>query len=107
LDSQEGLSGRDSEISAIFEEGIEDRDIRVIVADTIRIFLGFLGIIFVVLLIIAGFKYMTAGGNEENVNESLKQIKHAIIGLIIILAAYAIATFVVAQVRKAVIDPSF
>ncbi len=64
------------------------------VARIIRIFLGFLGIIFVILLMLAGFKYMTAAGNDEKVKEAVKQIRNAIIGLLIILCSYAIVSFI-------------
>ncbi|MFH0973149.1 MAG: pilin [Patescibacteria group bacterium] len=64
------------------------------IAKIIKIALGLLGIIFVVLLVISGFKYMTAGGNEEQIKESLGTIKHAVVGLIIVLLAYSITYYV-------------
>jgi len=70
------------------------KDIRIIVAKVLKAFLGFMGIIFLVLLISAGFKYMTAAGNEEKTREAIDQIKTAIIGLIIIVAAYAITEYI-------------
>ncbi|MDD4332660.1 MAG: pilin [Patescibacteria group bacterium] len=70
------------------------QDIRVIIAKLIKIMLGLLGIIFIVLIIYSGFKYMTSQGNEEQVKESVNTIKRAVIGLIIILAAYSITQFV-------------
>lgn len=65
-----------------------------IVATLISVVLGFLAMIFLVLTIIAGFKWMTAGGNEEQVKKAVSDIKNAIIGLVIVLAAYAITYFV-------------
>lgn len=64
------------------------------IAMIIRIVLGFLGIIFVILIILAGFKYMTAGGNDEKVKEAVSQIRNATIGLLIILCSYAIVFFI-------------
>ncbi|MFA4833958.1 MAG: pilin [Patescibacteria group bacterium] len=69
------------------------RDVRQITVLVVKVFLGFLGLIFLVLLIFAGFKYMTSAGNEEKVKEALDQIKTAIIGLIIIMASYAITSY--------------
>jgi len=69
-------------------------DIKQIVVNIIKIFLGFLAIIFVALIIFAGFKYMTSMGNEEKIKEALSQIKTGLIGLIIILSAYAITTYI-------------
>ncbi len=67
----------------------------VVAARVINIILGFLGIIAVVIILLGGFKWMTAGGNEEKVEEAQKLIKAGIIGLIIILAAWGIASFVI------------
>ncbi|MDA3802408.1 MAG: pilin [Patescibacteria group bacterium] len=56
--------------------------------------LSLLGIIFVILIIVGGFKWMTAGGNEESVKTATNYIKRAIIGLIITLSSYAIWEFI-------------
>lgn len=61
-----------------------------VVATLISAVLGFLGVIFIILIIVAGFKWMTAGGNDENVKKAQTAIKNALIGLIIVLASYAI-----------------
>lgn len=55
----------------------------------------FLGIIAVAIIIMAGFKWMTAGGSEEKVNEAKKLMSSGVIGLIIILAAWGIARFII------------
>lgn len=65
-----------------------------IVANIISVVLGLLGILFVVLMIFSGYQWMTAGGNEETVKKAQGRIKNAIIGLIIIVMAYAITAFV-------------
>ena len=77
--------------------GLGDRDPREIVASVVRIILGFLGIIAVVIILLGGFKWMTAGGNEDKVGEAKKLIMAGIIGLVIILASWGIATFVLNQ----------
>jgi len=56
--------------------------------------LAFLGIIFLVLMIAGGIMWMTAGGNDSKVGTARSLIVAAIIGLIIVLSAYAITTFV-------------
>lgn len=65
-----------------------------VMAAVIKGFIALLGIIFVVLIILAGNKWMNAGGDEEKVREAKDSIQRAIIGLIIIIAAYAITEFV-------------
>jgi hypothetical protein len=65
-----------------------------IVAIVIKLVLGFLGIIFVILMIFSGYQWMTAGGNEEQVKKATARIKNAVIGLIIVVFAYGITAFV-------------
>jgi len=65
-----------------------------IIQTVISAFLGLLGIIFLVLIIYAGFNWMTAQGDEEKVTKAKDTLTRAIIGLIIITAAYSITYFV-------------
>lgn len=65
-----------------------------IVALIIRVVLSLLGIIFLVLLILGGYQWMTAGGDEKQVEGAQARIKTAVIGLVIVLSAYAITAFV-------------
>jgi hypothetical protein len=67
----------------------------------INVFLGFLGIIFLILVLYAGFLWMTAGGNDTKVEQAKKILSQAIIGLILIMASYAISTFVVTSISEA------
>ena len=61
-------------------------DIRVIIARIINIALGFLGIIAVILIIYAGWLWMTAGGEADKIDRAKRILTGAIIGLIIISA---------------------
>ena len=81
--------------------GLGARDPRDIAASVIQIILGFLGIVAVIIILLGGFKWMTAGGNEDKVGEAKKLIMAGIIGLIIIIAAFAIATFVLNSLLQA------
>ena len=89
------------------EAGTEDelvlgeRDLIDTIVSIINVALGLLGIISVVIILIGGFKWMTAGGNEEKVGEAKQLIFSGIIGLAIILSAYAIASFVVDRLASA------
>jgi cytochrome bd-type quinol oxidase subunit 2 len=60
----------------------------------IQAFLGLLGIVFVILIIYAGFTWMTAGGDESKIEHATALLKNAIIGLVITIAAYSITYFV-------------
>jgi len=86
--------------------GLGGTDVRVTVARVIRVAMGLLGIVAVVIILIGGFTWMTAGGNEEKVGEAKKWIFAGIIGLAIILSAYAIANFVLTQLVTATTDTS-
>jgi hypothetical protein len=56
--------------------------------------LGFIGVIFLVIIIYSGFQWMTAGGNEETVAKAKKRLTNAVIGLVIIFTAYLITYFI-------------
>ena len=63
--------------------------------------LSLLGIVAVVIILLGGFKWMTAGGNDDKVEEAKKLILSGIIGLAIIMSAWAIARFVLIQLGQA------
>lgn len=69
-------------------------DLKAAVINIINWVLGLLGIIAVIMVLVGGFQWMTAGGNEDKVEKSKKIISAAIVGLIIILLAWAIVNFV-------------
>lgn len=75
--------------------GLGSQDVRETIANIIRVAMGLLGIVAVVIILIGGFYWMTAGGDEGRVETGKKWIFSGIIGLAIILSAYALATFVV------------
>ena len=74
-----------------FNSAIEIGDI---IALAIKGFLAILGILFIILMLTAGYNWMTAGGEEEKVTKAKDMIKRAIIGLFIVIASYAITAFV-------------
>ncbi len=65
-----------------------------VIASIIRTVLSLLAAIFLVLMIFSGFQWMTASGNESQISKAQDTIKAALIGLIVVLAAYAITYFV-------------
>lgn len=56
--------------------------------------LSFIGVIFMILVIYGGFLWMTARGNEQQVEKAKTLIIQSVIGLIIVLSAYAITSLV-------------
>lgn len=75
--------------------GLGNQDIRVTIASIIRTAMGLLGIVAVVIILIGGFTWMTAGGNDEKVGQAKNWIFAGVIGLAIILSAYALASYVI------------
>lgn len=71
----------------------------------INLALTFLGLIALVIILIGGFKWMTAGGNEDKVGEAKKLLGAGIIGLVIVLAAWGIATYVIGTVNNTILTP--
>ena len=91
-------------ISTGLEETAEKAGVKVdadpaeIVGQFLKVFIGFLGIVLLVVIIYGGFLWMTAGGDETQVQKAKAWILNGIIGLIIVLLAYAITNFVVGQI---------
>jgi len=71
------------------------------VSYVIKLLLSFLGVIFIILIIYAGFLWMTSAGNEEKVGQAKKIMVSAVVGLAIIFAAYALTYFVIDQLLEA------
>ena len=71
-----------------------------IVGTIIQVVLGFLGIVATALVVYAGFLYMTARGNDTQVKKALAILRNAVVGLVIIMSAYAITAFVIDQLTK-------
>lgn len=65
-----------------------------IIGTLINVFLGLLGVVFLLLVLYAGFLWMTAGGDDKQVEKARKMLVNATVGLVIVLSAYAITTFV-------------
>lgn len=71
------------------------KDLPTIIGSLIGVVLGILGLILVIYIIQAGIMYMTAGGDPAKVDKAKKMITQAIVGMVIIVAAYSISSFVI------------
>lgn len=79
----------------------ESADLKTTIGRLIKVALGFLGVVAIIIVLIGGFKYMTAGGSDDKVADAKKWIISGIIGLAIILSAYAITSFVITSLLEA------
>ena len=68
-----------------------------IVGVVVQAALALIGVVFLALMIYAGYNWMTARGEEEKVEKAKDTITRAFIGLIIVVGAYAIWKFVFAS----------
>ena len=71
------------------------------ISNILNVAMGLLGIIAVCIILYGGFKWMTAAGNDENVKSAKKLIIQGVIGLVVIVSAYAIAQFVISSLITA------
>ncbi len=77
------------------------KDPRIIAAGIIKVVLGLIATILVVYFIYGGFLIMTAAGNSDQVDKGKDTIKNGVIGLLIVLSAYSITSFVTTSILDA------
>ncbi|MFA5131661.1 MAG: hypothetical protein WC467_04610 [Patescibacteria group bacterium] len=73
---------------------VEQAGLMATVGIIIQAAIGLLGAIFLIIMVVAGYQWMTASGNEQRVEKAQSMIKRAIIGLVITLSSYAIWSFI-------------
>ena len=56
--------------------------------------LGFAGIVFFILLLVGGFKFITSGGDPKALEGAKKTLTSAIVGLVVILVSYLILVLI-------------
>jgi len=81
--------------------GFVQTDLSVMIGGLIGAALSILGVILLLLMIYAGFLWMTAGGEKDKTKKAKEYMINAVIGLIIILTAYAITNFVIDAIQGA------
>ncbi len=75
-------------------QATSDVTISTVLGTAVNAFLSLLGVIFIGLMVYGGYMWMTARGEEEKAVKAKDIIREAIIGLIIVIGAYAIWAFV-------------
>jgi hypothetical protein len=69
-------------------------DLEVIFKNVVGALLGFAGIVFFVLLVVSGFKFITSGGDPKALEGARKTMTYAIAGLVVILLSYLILVLI-------------
>ena len=85
---------KDTGQPAGFDTSVTETTLASTIGNIVQSILALLGIIFSILIVYAGILWMTAAGDEGTVTKSKDIIRNSIIGLGIVLAAYAITDFV-------------
>ncbi|MCX6741327.1 MAG: hypothetical protein NTY61_02940 [Candidatus Parcubacteria bacterium] len=76
------------------ETGLTNADLTTVIGRIVKIVIGFLGLIAVVIILIGGFQWMTSAGDEDKIKGAKGLMTNGVIGLFIVVIAYAIALFV-------------
>jgi len=98
-----GKYGLDATIGAAGEAGsalTTNSDIKTSTGKIIGVVLSFVGALFFILMIYGGFLWMTARGDEGQVTKAKDLIFAAVIGLVIIISAYALTSFLGTQLTS-------
>ena len=82
--------------------GFSSQDLVTTIENIVMIILGFLGIITILIVLWGGWTWMTSLGNEDKIEQAKKLISAGVVGLIVVLASYAIALFVLNSLMQAV-----
>jgi len=77
-----------------YEPADDDTVLASMIGRIVNAIFGLLGVIFVILILMAGYNWMIAAGDEAKVTKAKDTIRRAIIGLIITVSAFAIYNFV-------------
>lgn len=86
------------------ETGEAQERVNNIVATVINIFSVIVGIVAVIMIIFGGFKYITSGGDSNNVSAAKTTILYAIVGLVIVALAQVIVRFVLARATNSGVE---
>ena len=88
--------------------GLQKEDPRQYIGRVISIVLGFMGMLFLVLIVYAGYVRLTSHGEEDRIKKSTSTAVAAMLGLVIVLLAYGITKFVTSRVyNAATYDPVY
>lgn len=85
--------------STASETGIDtEADLNVQAARLAKSLFSVVGIAFLILMVYGGFTWMTARGEEEKIGTAKKNIFTAIIGMTIMISAYAITQLILSGI---------
>ena len=97
--STQGLKDSFAELNkTATKAGVEQEgDIAKVVGSVINVALSLVGLIFLILMVYGGYLWLTSRGDEGQIDKSKEIIRAAIIGLVIVMSAYAITVLVTSR----------
>ncbi|MFH0928180.1 MAG: hypothetical protein V1821_01765 [bacterium] len=96
-----GLAGANAMLETATDDAFGGQTLPELISSIINQAFALIGIIVLFYFLYGGYMWMTATGDTEKVTKAKQVMTQAVIGLIIILASYAIASFVVTALTKA------
>ena len=99
--SDTGLSETGHEAGYVGEDG-SGPSLSTFIVTVINTVLGLTGLALVILITYGGVQWMVAGGEKDKVVKARQHITNSVIGLIIVVAAAALANYVIAALITAV-----
>jgi len=105
LPALEGLTGANTALTNVgtgLGTSSQTTDLPTLIGNIISVGLGFMGVLLVVMIVYAGFIYATSQGDDAKIKSAKKMISSSIVGLVLVVAAYAIASYVISAISTAV-----
>ncbi|MCX6778945.1 MAG: hypothetical protein NTU97_01820 [Candidatus Magasanikbacteria bacterium] len=86
-----------AELSGVKEKG-KEKAIEEYIQSIVSVALSLIGLIFFILMIYGGFIWMKARGEAKEAERAKEIITMSVIGLVVIILAYAISSFVITRI---------
>ncbi len=80
------------------EVDIPTVDGNTLLANLLNLVYFVLGIVAVIFIIMAGYRYLTSNGDPAKAQKAMQTILYAVIGLVVVVAAFAITNFVFGRI---------
>ncbi len=69
-------------------------DLQTVFGNVVQAALGFAAVVLFIMLLVGGFRYITAGGDPKGVEGAKKTLTSAIAGMVLVALAYLILAFI-------------
>ncbi len=93
-----GGSGAASDSAACSSRSPVNNPVVSVIVDVIQILLTVIGVVAVIVIMVAGFRYVTSSGDPGTINAAKNTILFAVIGLVIAVSAQIIIAFVLNEI---------